>query len=117
MASTRKVIAKACDACRRRKVKCNGQQPCSGCISANLPCAYDSPRKQGGNRGARAVVLNELREAQVKHAVTVSPTSASGELTHSPLAALYQPEAAFVQACIDTYVRLIQVVVPILSLH
>lgn len=115
--ASRKIIAIACDACRRRKVKCNGQQPCSGCMSANLPCAYDSPRKQGGNRGARAVVLNQLREAQVQHAVIVPPASALSELTPSPSAALYQPEAAFVQACIDTYVRLIQPVVPILSLH
>lgn len=117
MASMRKVILKACDACRRRKVKCNGQQPCSGCMSASLSCAYDAPRKQGGNRGARATVLNELKEAQIQRAATASPASAPSESAHSPLAAPYQPETTFVQACIDTYVRRIQVVVPILSLH
>jgi SP family general alpha glucoside:H+ symporter-like MFS transporter len=112
MVSTRKVIPKACDACRRRKVKCNGQQPCSGCMSANLSCAYDSPRKQGGNRGARAIVLNELREAQMQHAATASAASA-----HLPLAAPFQTETTFVQACISAYVCRIQLVVPILSLH
>ena len=117
MASTRKVIPKACDACRRRKVKCNGQQPCSGCISANLTCAYDSPRKQGGNRGARATVLNELRGAQIQHAVTASPTSASSESARSPTSAPYQSDTSFVQACINTYVCRIQLVIPILSLH
>lgn len=117
MVSTRKVIAKACDACRRRKVKCDGQQPCSGCMSANLPCAYDSPRKQGGNRGARATVLNELRAAQTQFAVIPSPASASSESAHSPMTTSYQPETAFVQACIDTYIRRIQDVVPILSVH
>jgi hypothetical protein len=117
MVSTRKVIPKACDACRRRKVKCNGQQPCSGCMSATLTCAYDSPRKQGGNRGARATVLNELRGAQIQHAATASPASTSGESATVSPATPYQPETTFMQACIDTYVRRIQVVVPIMSLH
>jgi SP family general alpha glucoside:H+ symporter-like MFS transporter len=58
---TRKVTSKACDACRRRKTKCNGSQPCAGCLSANLACTFNAPRGQGGNRGPRAIVLNELR--------------------------------------------------------
>lgn len=117
MASARKVIPKACDACRRRKVKCNGQQPCSGCMSAKLQCAYDSPRKQGGNRGARATVLNELRAGQSQHTAAVSPTSASSESVHSPLTTPYNPEASFIQVCIDAYIYRIQLVVPILSRH
>lgn len=117
MASARKVIPKACDACRRRKVKCNGQQPCSGCMSARLPCAYVSPRKQGGNRGARATVLNELRAGHLQHTAAVSPTSASSESVHSPLTTPYNSEASFIQACIDAYVYRIQPVVPILSRH
>lgn len=115
MVSTRKVIPKACDACRRRKVKCNGQQPCSGCMSASLPCAYDSPRKQGGNRGVRATVLNELRAGQSQHAATFSPASASSGSAYSPPAAPCNSEASFIQACIDAYLDRIQLVVPILS--
>ncbi|KAF1932539.1 uncharacterized protein M421DRAFT_416166 [Didymella exigua CBS 183.55] len=117
MASARKVIPKACDACRRRKVKCNGQQPCSGCMSASLLCAYDSPRKQGGNRGARATVLNELRGFNVQRATAASPTSASSGSIHSPPATPFEPEASFVQACVNAYLCRIQLVVPILSQH
>ena len=115
MASTRKVISKACDACRRRKIKCNGQQPCSGCMSAHLICAYDSPRKQGGNRGARATVLNELRGSQAQVAATHSPASASSEPIHSPLSALYTSEDPFIQTCIDAYMYRIHPIVPILT--
>ncbi|KAJ4994047.1 sucrose utilization protein SUC1-like protein 4 [Stagonosporopsis vannaccii] len=116
MAATRKVVPKACDACRRRKIKCNGQQPCSGCMSATLTCAYDSPRKQGGNRGARAIVLNELRGNQQRPVAEPQATVAS-ESPHSPLTTAYPPETSFVQACIDAYTHRIHQVVPILTSH
>lgn len=57
----RKTVPQACDACRRRKIKCNGLRPCPGCNSAGLTCSYNVSQKKGGNRGARATVLNELR--------------------------------------------------------
>lgn len=117
MASTRKVIPKACDACRRRKVKCNGQQPCSGCMSATLTCAYDLPRKQGGNRGARATILNELRASQKQHAVAGSPGPASSDSAHSPLTTPYNARASFVQVCVDAYLHRIRLVVPVLTQH
>lgn len=117
MASARKVIPKACDACRRRKVKCNGHRPCLCCLSANLTCAYDSPRKQGGNRGARATVLNELRGNQIQNDVALSPMSGSCEVTHSPLTTSFKPETSFVLACIDAYIRRIRSVVPVLTQH
>ncbi|XPS73303.1 hypothetical protein M3J07_005442 [Ascochyta lentis] len=115
--STRKVISKACDACRLRKIKCNGCQPCSGCLSAKISCTYDSPRKQGGNRGARATVLNELRNIHAKNAAASSPTSVSSGSNHSPLTAPYASEESFVEACIDAYIRRIYPVVPLLSRH
>ena len=115
MTSVRKVVPKACDACRRRKVRCNGQQPCLGCMSANLTCAYVSPRRQGGNRGARATVLNELRANQAQQGASISP--ASSDSTDSPLIVTYAAEASFVQGCIDAYLCRIRSVVPILTLQ
>lgn len=112
MTSARKVIPKACDACRRRKVRCNGQQPCSGCMSANLTCAYVSPRGQGGNRGVRATVLNELRASQVQQGA-ISP--ASSDSADSSLITSYAAEASFVQGCVDAYLSRIRSVVPILT--
>ncbi|CCF57365.1 hypothetical protein KAFR_0C03730 [Kazachstania africana CBS 2517] len=34
-------VSRACNSCRKRKVKCNGVQPCSKCITSNLRCHYD----------------------------------------------------------------------------
>ncbi|KAM0753042.1 hypothetical protein T439DRAFT_188455 [Meredithblackwellia eburnea MCA 4105] len=39
-------IVRACDACRRRKSKCSGGDPCTECVTFNrLPCTYERPRR------------------------------------------------------------------------
>ncbi|KAF3249513.1 hypothetical protein TWF192_005586 [Orbilia oligospora] len=35
---TPSVLTQACENCRRRKVKCNRQDPCSNCMTSNLEC-------------------------------------------------------------------------------
>lgn len=30
----------SCELCRRKKLKCNRQQPCSSCVTRQLPCSY-----------------------------------------------------------------------------
>ena len=64
-------------------------------------------------------------QQMLRHTLTTSCFSEDIELVcgfscnmkASSLASPYHPETAFVQACIDTYVCYIQVVIPILSLH
>lgn len=47
--SKRQRICRACDQCRRRKSKCDGEQPaCSICRTANRTCSYQNG---GGRRG------------------------------------------------------------------
>jgi hypothetical protein len=36
----RKRIRIACDKCRKKKIKCNGLQPCANCIPTNSECLY-----------------------------------------------------------------------------
>ena len=116
----RKVVSKACDACRRRKVKCNGLRPCAGCLSAELACTFESPRGLGGNRGARATVLNELR-AKSQHRDAHQPTLDGAESTPSPdtpLATFSTPTARpenLVNVCLREYVEHIHPVVPLLN--
>ncbi|PWY68499.1 hypothetical protein BO94DRAFT_300728 [Aspergillus sclerotioniger CBS 115572] len=48
--------AKACNTCRRKKVKCDGKRPaCSPCHAFNLPCAYQDVAERR-NRGSRAYI-------------------------------------------------------------
>ena len=57
-------ILRACDACRRRKVRCDdGTRPCQGCNSSRLRCTYDgSSKKRGPKRGITGYVISMLRE-------------------------------------------------------
>ena len=67
---------RACDCCRKRKVKCDAQEPCGPCKKASIRCAYLQPPKKKGPKG--------LRSARVLHALRRIDDSASGTPT-SPL--------------------------------
>lgn len=110
---TRKVIAKACDACRQRKIKCSGVQPCAGCLSAKLECAFKSPRGQGGNRGVRATVLNKLRANQGNH--QVQPRSPSTDGTASTRTSSDVLGSRYVDVSIEMYEERIYPIVPLLN--
>lgn len=57
-------VKRACDACHRRKVKCDGLNPCRNCSSAQLACTYHAIPQKKGPKGSRAKVISELRETQ-----------------------------------------------------
>ncbi|KAI8669820.1 Zn(2)-C6 fungal-type domain-containing protein [Fusarium sp. Ph1] len=46
----RKNVTRACDVCKRRKVKCDGKKPCARCTQAHIVCSYRASynRVQGG---------------------------------------------------------------------
>lgn len=39
----RRRVTRACDVCRRKKVKCDGKQPCIHCTVYSYRCTYDEP--------------------------------------------------------------------------
>jgi hypothetical protein len=57
-------VKRACDACHRRKVKCDGHNPCRNCGTATLTCTYNAIPQKKGPKGSRAKVISELRETQ-----------------------------------------------------
>ncbi|KAJ5493950.1 transcriptional regulator family: Fungal Specific TF [Penicillium fimorum] len=50
----------ACDNCRRRKVRCNREQPCGKCQEVSLNCRYTSVARRKGPKGRTAPVLSAL---------------------------------------------------------
>ncbi|KAK0930895.1 hypothetical protein LTR29_016608 [Friedmanniomyces endolithicus] len=67
-----KVLRRACDCCRKRKVRCDGAEPCGPCKKAAIRCAYLQPPKKKGPKG--------LRSARVLHALRTIDDTASGGL-------------------------------------
>ncbi|GAB7350282.1 hypothetical protein MBLNU459_g0923t1 [Dothideomycetes sp. NU459] len=69
-----KTLKRACDCCRKRKVKCDGEEPCGPCRKATIRCAYLQPPKKKGPKGLRSArVLNALRE--IDEAAPATPQS------------------------------------------
>lgn len=81
---TRRRVVHACDVCRLRKIRCNGGQPCSTCLSTNQDCAYGADanpksksdailegiqRMEDAIQGVRAMIQN----ASFPPAITSSP--------------------------------------------
>ncbi|KAK5442698.1 hypothetical protein LTS15_010905 [Exophiala xenobiotica] len=60
----RAAVSKACDGCRRRKVKCSLSHPCAPCQDAGLQCTFLTIRQRKGRKGASAHVINEIRNSQ-----------------------------------------------------
>ncbi|KIX00656.1 uncharacterized protein Z518_09721 [Rhinocladiella mackenziei CBS 650.93] len=84
-------VTNACNECKRRKVKCNGEDPCQRCINSMIACGYHQPpRNNSMSMQIRAVMervdsLNERLNA-------ISPASVA-ETSHPPLYSLVdQPD-------------------------
>ncbi|GAB7329575.1 hypothetical protein MBLNU13_g01332t1 [Cladosporium sp. NU13] len=76
--TSRSTVAKLpCDACRRRKVRCDYGRPCDRCQSYNLDCTFDSVRKKRGPKKGKGAVVQQLRE-ESRSKATPRPESPSG---------------------------------------
>ncbi|PHH64289.1 hypothetical protein CDD81_4773 [Ophiocordyceps australis] len=70
-------VARACDACRVRKVKCSGSQPCAQCSHLRLACAF-APLPAKRKPGVRGRLVAQLRsQAAGGEAAGVSSPSSS----------------------------------------
>ncbi|KAF2232946.1 hypothetical protein EV356DRAFT_568417 [Viridothelium virens] len=45
----RRRVTRACDECRRKKIKCDGKQPCTHCTVYSYECTYDQPSHRRRN--------------------------------------------------------------------
>ncbi|KAE8148490.1 hypothetical protein BDV25DRAFT_158169 [Aspergillus avenaceus] len=52
----------ACESCRRRKVKCSGEQPCRGCIRHNWECVFGHTGRRRYTEAHVQGLLDKIRE-------------------------------------------------------
>ncbi|KAL9019608.1 MAG: hypothetical protein Q9185_003150 [Variospora sp. 1 TL-2023] len=57
----RRRVTRACDECRRKKIKCDGKQPCTHCTVYSYDCTYDQPSNRRRNPGPHYVEALERR--------------------------------------------------------
>jgi hypothetical protein len=99
-------VKRACDACHRRKVKCDGVNPCRNCSSAQLGCTYNAIPQKKGPKGSRAKVISELRETQRQTTTTMKqgrhgPIGPAPCPSLVPTPGLMTPE--MVKQCVDFF--------------
>ncbi|KAK2597354.1 hypothetical protein QQS21_006051 [Conoideocrella luteorostrata] len=59
-------VSRACDACRVRKVRCSGDQPCAQCAHLNLACNF-APAPPKRKPGVRGRLVAQLRNKSSSH--------------------------------------------------
>lgn len=68
----RERVAKACAQCRRKKIKCNGLNPCNHCKLQQLQCVYErpkirQPRTKKNEKVAERLLSLETMIAEIAH--------------------------------------------------
>ncbi|KAI0854754.1 hypothetical protein F4860DRAFT_498463 [Xylaria cubensis] len=69
-------IAQACNHCRRRKSRCDGNTPCSACRTHSITCIYETSQKRRGPGRAKEYI--RALEARLRDATRIEP-----EASHS----------------------------------
>ncbi|KAF2433222.1 hypothetical protein EJ08DRAFT_647599 [Tothia fuscella] len=64
----RRRVTRACDECRRKKIKCDGKQPCTHCTVYSYECTYDQPSNRRRNAAPQYI---EALEKQLKRANSI----------------------------------------------
>ncbi|RMJ07446.1 hypothetical protein CDV36_012954 [Fusarium kuroshium] len=54
----------SCVNCRRRKIKCNKQNPCTNCTKAQLTCVFPPPRRSGRDSNPDPALLAKVRRLE-----------------------------------------------------
>ncbi|KAL9129984.1 MAG: hypothetical protein Q9217_001706 [Psora testacea] len=57
----RRRVTRACDECRKKKIKCDGKQPCTHCSVYSYECTYDQPSNRRRNPTPQYVEALEMK--------------------------------------------------------
>ncbi|KAF2169451.1 hypothetical protein M409DRAFT_65109 [Zasmidium cellare ATCC 36951] len=73
----RQRVQRACRACKWRKRKCNGEQPCRACLRGEYECSYSTPERQPKPRGRPRTFSQSQTQTQSKPAGSTSHATES----------------------------------------
>ncbi|KAH9874597.1 hypothetical protein IAQ61_003787 [Plenodomus lingam] len=75
----RKGTRRACDPCSVRKVRCDGNQPCSRCEAASWECTYLKTHGKSGPKGPRRTTEAAIRRLQERSKSTHEDSRSNSE--------------------------------------
>lgn len=112
-------VKRACDACHRRKVKCDGINPCRNCLGSQLSCTYHAIPQKKGPKGSRAKVINELKELE-RQTISAKAKNRMNGINSAPSSPSLAPtpgllQSEIVKSCIDYFFAHLYRTMPILD--
>ncbi|KIJ62344.1 hypothetical protein HYDPIDRAFT_94787 [Hydnomerulius pinastri MD-312] len=97
-------LSRACDRCRRRRIKCDEGHPCQACLTANSPCTFEEPGKRTHPHKSKRTATLEDRMHQLETLIQAIPPAvfAAGGIDSpqhlSPDASIASPLSTFASA-------------------
>lgn len=75
--------SRSCALCRRRKIRCNREAPCSNCLRSRASCVYETPQSRGRpvNHDTVPVILNNRGPTSLGSSTIVSGDPSSSLAT------------------------------------
>lgn len=68
----RRRVTRACDECRKKKVKCDGQQPCIHCTVYSYNCTYNKPTKRTFTQKQQDSIIDSTTTDPTNNATTIN---------------------------------------------
>jgi len=76
-------VARACDTCRRRKVKCDGKQPCIHCTVYSYECTYNQTRPAPAKKQKKSESASSAaQDVKIEHEESTVPLTTSAAPKH-----------------------------------
>ncbi|KAF8888507.1 fungal-specific transcription factor domain-containing protein [Mucidula mucida] len=66
-------LSRACDRCRRRRIKCDEGHPCQACITANSACTFEEPGKRSHPHKSKRTTTLEDRMHHLETLIQAIP--------------------------------------------
>ncbi|KIK63427.1 hypothetical protein GYMLUDRAFT_41111 [Collybiopsis luxurians FD-317 M1] len=90
-------LSRACDRCRRRRIKCDEGHPCQACLTANSPCTFEEPGKRTHPHKSKRTATLEDRMHHLETLIQAIPPAvfaASGNPPVNPINPLHSEHAS-----------------------
>ncbi|KAN0128261.1 Fungal specific transcription factor domain containing protein [Lactarius tabidus] len=79
-------LSRACDRCRRRRIKCDEGHPCQACLGAHSACTFEEPGKRSNPHKSKRTATLEDRMHHLENLIQAIPPAvfAAGGTALSP---------------------------------
>ncbi|OSC98887.1 hypothetical protein PYCCODRAFT_1396301 [Trametes coccinea BRFM310] len=95
-------LSRACDRCRRRRIKCDEGHPCQSCLTSNSACTFEEPGKRTHPHKSKRAATLEDRMQQLETLIQAIPPQVfagagalGAGLPQSPVDPSTSPHASF----------------------